>query len=376
MLTDDSEVNENTSAISENFESVESHRKKSLTYINTQLDKINEMLTNLHSPTFNIFELDQLVEKKTVLYMLSEIIRRFDLIGIINEAKYTNFVNVIIDGYDRNIPYHNDLHAGDVMQTTFVMMSNNELVKILQLKQIDLLAIILASVSHDFRHPGTNNNYQINAGTDLALVYNGNNLIILIDISVLENFHVSEVIKELKKAKNNFFEDLSPEESRLIRRRMIDSILATDMSYHTKTFTNFKNKIETFDIKKGRNLDKMIFSDNLGLTYENQQLILGMVIHASDISNPCKPASINKIWVDMLFVEYFNQGDIEKSHCLPISHLCDRNNTNINASQVFFINRIVMPTFKVLKNVIPHVKAYKKTIKDNLQRYENLLNDY
>jgi cAMP-specific phosphodiesterase 4 len=192
---------------------------------------------------------------------------------------------------------------------------------------------------------------------------------------VLENFHVSEVFKELNKEKNNILELLAPEEYRIIRRRMIESILATDMSNHAKTLSNLKNKLETFDINKGKNLDKMIFNDNLSKTYENQQTILNMVIHTADISNPCKPASINKIWVDLLFIEYFSQGDIERSENLPVSKLCDRYSTNINESQTAFINCIVMPTFETLLKVIPEMDSYYKTMQENLRRYEELLSE-
>ena len=46
------------------------------------------------------------------------------------EEKYINFVFEIIDGYDRNIPYHNDLHATDVLQTTHMIILKNDLIKV------------------------------------------------------------------------------------------------------------------------------------------------------------------------------------------------------------------------------------------------------
>ena len=34
--------------------------------------------------------------------------------------------------------------------------------------------MLLASILHDFKHPGLNNFYHINARTDIAITYNGN----------------------------------------------------------------------------------------------------------------------------------------------------------------------------------------------------------
>ncbi len=145
------------------------------------------------------------------------------------------------------------------------------------------------------------------------------------------------------------------------------------MANHAKHLSNLKTKLETYEIKMGNNLDKLIVLDNNAKTYENQQLILGMCVHTADISNPAKPADVYSQWVDMLFVEFFNQGDIEKKKGLPVSMLCDRETTNINKSQVAFIQFVVAPTFEVLLNIIPNVSPYYDTIKKNLNRYEALV---
>jgi len=50
----------------------------------------------------------------------------------------------------------------------------------LGLKELDILATLLAAVCHDYKHPGLNNIYHINAQTELALSYNGNYNFIII----------------------------------------------------------------------------------------------------------------------------------------------------------------------------------------------------
>jgi hypothetical protein len=192
------------------------------------------------------------------------------------------------------------------------------------------------------------------------------------DQSVLENMHVSQSFKMLQKDEFNILDLLKPEEYRLVRRRMIESVLATDMANHAKTLTTLKSKVETFDIKNGKNIERMIFPENLSKTYENQQTVLSMIIHSADISNPAKPNHIQKTWVDLIFIEFFKQGDLENNSHLPVSLLCDRATTNIDKSQVGFMNFVVIPTFESLLNVIPEVTPFMDFIKINLKKYEEL----
>ena len=52
------------------------------------------------------------------------------------------------------------------------------------------------------------------------------------------------------------------------------------------------------------------------------------LFHMADISNPTKPWLICKRWTDLLFVEFFNQGDRERELGIDISFLMDRTTTN------------------------------------------------
>ena len=40
------------------------------------------------------------------------------------------------------------------------------------LSSLDVLVLVLASLCHDVRHPGTNNVFQVNTESRLALLYN------------------------------------------------------------------------------------------------------------------------------------------------------------------------------------------------------------
>lgn len=75
------------------------------------------------------------------------------------------FLNKIVDGYNRNIPYHNDLHGADVMHMTYYFMTKGGLNYKLHLREIDQLSMVIASACHDLGHDGFTNTYHSNAIT-------------------------------------------------------------------------------------------------------------------------------------------------------------------------------------------------------------------
>lgn len=59
------------------------------------------------------------------------------------------------------------------------------------------MALLMAAIMHDYRHPGVNNSYLIRHLDPLAVMYN--------DSSVLENFHASEGFKLMMDSKFDIF---------------------------------------------------------------------------------------------------------------------------------------------------------------------------
>lgn len=198
-------------------------------------------------------------------------------------------------------------------------------------------------------------------------------LLKLIDKAVLENYHIAETFKVLKNPNCDIFEYLSSEEYRIVRKRIIEGILHTDMEAHARNLTLLKNKLEALDIKKGLNLNKLIDSNDVNYVFENQQLILGYALHSCDISGNTKDIKISLKWKDLIFEEFFAQGDIEKKAGSSVTILCDRETTKINHSQIGFINYIVKPTFDLLLNIFPEVYPLMNNLKINLRNFQKLV---
>ena len=140
------------------------------------------------------------------------------------------------------------------------------------------------------------------------------------------------------------------------------------MAYHQKVLSNVRGKTDLYQIKEGHNFQKMFSQDNDKL-FDEQQIILNMCLHSSDVSNPAKPEHISKAWTTRVYDEFFKQGELEKEKGLPISLLCDRKTTDINKAMIGFINFVVMPSMDMLCNLIPEIRFYSENVRINLRYY-------
>ncbi len=135
--------------------------------------KVTQLLETVRNYDFNIFELDEYIGKKIGFYVINTIFSNLDLDHLYDKEKFRNCITEITEGYNREIEYHNDIHATDVLQTGFVMINKGELKEKLSLQDVDIFAVLFAAFCHDFKHPGYNNIYLVNSKASLAIRYNG-----------------------------------------------------------------------------------------------------------------------------------------------------------------------------------------------------------
>lgn len=99
-------------------------------------------------------------------------------------------------------------------------------------------------------------------------------------------------------------------------------------------------------------------------------MILGAGLHLADVSNPAKPIEIAVRSTELVMQEFFAQGDLEKHLGIPISLLCDRENSNILESQVGFIKYVVLPLFELWAELMPEFKETLTYLNQNLEFWE------
>ena len=249
---------------------------------------INKLITEnnydpkqILSKDFNIFQLKSLIGYENVLPLMGKtILEAFGLTSpnIIQSDKLDSFLYTICKQYNEKVLYHNAMHGADVTQTLSLIFLKSKAEKICDTNVLDILSIFIAALGHDLGHPGFNNNFQINASTDMAITYNDN--------SCLENYHASKLFRILKKEENDILEKLNSDERKIIRKRMISEILSTDMAFHVKVISVIKAKIpgQIFDEEKKFEL----FSQNPNNKFQEQQELLDFFVHASDLAHNAK----------------------------------------------------------------------------------------
>jgi hypothetical protein len=231
----------------------------------------------------------------------------------------------------------------------------------LELDTLDTLSFILSAIVHDFKHTGQTNAYHVNKQTDLALNYN--------DISVLENYHISETFKVLKNPKCNILANYNPNEIKFIRKRLVDLILSTDMANHTKQYTSLKLRVE-----KMGSIDQLVKQLEFpSAKFDAKQEILNYTLHAADLSHNVKSFEMTMKWTTLIMSEFWEQGDLERKEGLPISFNCDRTTANVPKGQIGFLNSIIMPSFQLLTMIFPKVDFFVENAKNNLEKWIKLI---
>ncbi|XP_026816412.1 calcium/calmodulin-dependent 3',5'-cyclic nucleotide phosphodiesterase 1-like isoform X2 [Rhopalosiphum maidis] len=286
-----------------------------------------EVLKDLNDWSFDVYKLDNYGNGQPIKYLGYDLLNRY---GIFQKFKVPsvvmeNFLCRIEEGYSRHKnPYHNNLHGADVAQTVHYMLCQTGLMN--WLSDLEIFAMLIAAITHDFEHTGTTNNFHVMSGTEIALLYN--------DRAVLENYHISSTFRILKDEDCNILQNLTKEEFREFRTLVIDMVLATDMSFHFQQLKTMKSLLASPE----PTIDK--------------SKAMSMVLHCADISHPAKEWDLHYRWTSQLLEEFFLQGDMEKKLGLPFSPLCDRNNTLIAESQIGFIEFIVEPSMAVCSDML------------------------
>jgi high affinity cGMP-specific 3',5'-cyclic phosphodiesterase 9 len=293
-----------------------------------------EIADHLKKPTFDIWQWKEngMISLLEHMFIELKLLDHFN----INFDTLDNFLHCCKLCYNKN-PFHNFIHCFCVTQMMYGIIHITNLVNILTPRE--KLILMLSCIGHDLDHPGCNNAYQINAKTDLALLYN--------DQSPLENHHCAVFFYILKRPETNVLESLSKEEYAEVRKGIIQCILATDMAKHSTLVGQFKDMTENFDFKNE----------------EHRTMLLLMLIKSADISNEVRPTRVAEPWVDNLLEEFFMQHDKEIIEGLPESAMMDRKKVKKSTTQSSFIAYVMIPIFEAMAKVLPNMVSIILKIK-------------
>eukprot|EP00731_Ephydatia_muelleri_P019154 Em0011g1194a len=245
---------------------------------------------------------------------------------------FLNFISTIESKYRQN-PYHNAMHAADVLLATNHLLKAKALEPIFT--QLEVFAALVAAIIHDVDHPGRNNQFLVSTEDSLAILYN--------DESVLENHHLAVAFELMKDPTRNFLENTCKSQRQAFRKLIIDMVLATDMSRHFKHLGQLKTLLESNNVANNGllQLDK----------YHDRVEVLQGLLHCADLSNQTKSFHVASQWSHRIMEESYRQGDEERKLGIPVNPLGDRS-VSIEKCQVTFIEYIVYPLWETWAELV------------------------
>lgn len=267
---------------------------------------------------------------------------------------FRNFVKSIGSRYLEN-SYHNFKHGCDVFHTCDRLIQLSHLYEVFS--PLEVFSIYIGALGHDVGHPGVNNPFLITSKHQLALLHN--------DKSPLENMHCSLLYEILGKAENNIMVNLSEQQWREVRQIILAIILGTDMAHHFEQI-----KLATLFLEVNGEETKAFCKDEISTLSclddnKNRLLIIELVLHCSDISNPFKPFETCKSWANLIVIEFGIQGDKEKEAGLPVSPMMDREQIVLCNMQMGFIEYVVAPMIVAFVEIFPSLYSIGINMRDN-----------
>jgi len=237
----------------------------------------------------------------------------------ISPSSFLAYVRRIEQQGYKNNPYHNHIHAADVLQTLHSMLQSEQEGFTSKLTDLEHLSILLAAILHDVGHDGTNNEFQIQQQSPIAIQYQ--------NVSVLENYHAELGLRELKAS--GMIKHLPLDQQQEIHSRISQAILQTDMSKH-------KVQVQAYGSTNTNDWERTMY-----------------LLHLCDISSPIR--STNALWTEHVLEEFYQIGDKQKSLGYSVSPMCDRTASDTASIQQGFLKFMVLPAFEAVEFSNPKV---------------------
>ena len=274
----------------------------------------------------------------------------------IDLAKFTEFVCAIEAGMDPRIPYHNAEHVKTVLQAVSRIWHECGLRDVVYRLSpteapIEELALFVAAAVHDHQHQGLSNDYLIRSLHPYAVAHN--------DVSPNESHHVASAFTVLYD-RHNFVSRLTPGEARLFRTRVIELVLATDISQH----------FAVVQAMRARDFSEMCSGD--------VPILLKAALKAADLGHTFMPWPEHCAWSKVLQKEMFAEGDLHRTRLgsepptIMDRHACARGHTFESAQSGFF-QYLVLPLLEALAVALPGCRSVLIDARANAARWDTSL---
>nr|XP_043876173.1 cGMP-specific 3',5'-cyclic phosphodiesterase isoform X1 [Solea senegalensis] len=268
------------------------------------------------------------------------------------QMKYTSLCQWVLSvkkNYRKNVAYHNWRHAFNTAQCMFALLKSGRLQN--NLSDVEVLALMIATLSHDLDHRGVNNSYIQRSDHPLAQLYCH---------STMEHHHFDQCLMILNSPGNQILSGLSLDEYKATLKMIERAILATDLALY------MKRRGEFFELTKN---SQFVWEDEY-----HRDLLRSMLMTACDISAITKPWPVQKRIAELVATEFFEQGDKERQelNIEPIDLMNREKRDKIPSMQVSFIDAICIQLYETLAGMSECCSPLLEGCQKNRQNWKRL----
>ncbi|XP_046315229.1 cGMP-specific 3',5'-cyclic phosphodiesterase isoform X1 [Marmota monax] len=296
---------------------------------------------------FSDFELSDLETALCTVRMFTDLrlVQRFQM----KHEVLCRWVLSVKKNYRKHVAYHNWRHAFNTAQCMFAALRAGKIQN--KLTDLEVLALLIAALSHDLDHRGVNNSYIQRTEHPLAQLYCH---------SIMEHHHFDQCLMILNSPGNQILSGLSVEEYKAALKVIKQAILATDLALYIKRRGEFFELIR----KNQFNLEDP----------HQKELFLAMLMTACDLSAITKPWPIQQRIAELVATEFFDQGDRERKELnIEPTDLMNREKKNkIPSMQVGFIDAVCLQLYEALTHVSEDCRPLLEGCQRNRQKWQAL----
>uniref|UniRef100_A0A665U9A9 Phosphodiesterase n=1 Tax=Echeneis naucrates TaxID=173247 RepID=A0A665U9A9_ECHNA len=268
------------------------------------------------------------------------------------QMKHTSLCQWILSvkkNYRKNVAYHNWRHAFNTAQCMFALLKSGRLQN--YLSDVEVLALMIATLCHDLDHRGVNNSYIQRSDHPLAQLYCH---------STMEHHHFDQCLMILNSSGNQILSSLSLDEYKTTLKMIERAILATDLALY------MKRRGEFFELTKN---NQFVWEDE-----HHRDLLRSMLMTACDISAITKPWPVQKRIAELVATEFFEQGDKERQelNIEPIDLMNRDKRDKIPSMQVSFIDAICTQLYETLAGISEYCSPLLEGCQRNRQNWKHL----
>ncbi|XP_033761049.1 cAMP and cAMP-inhibited cGMP 3',5'-cyclic phosphodiesterase 10A-like [Pecten maximus] len=250
----------------------------------------------------------------------------------------------------RDIAYHNWDHGFHVAHSLWCMMRASPEV----FTKFEQMAILISGICHDVDHRGYNNAFFSKMNLPLASLYS---------TSVMEQHHYKHTVTILQMNGKGIFSFLTAPEYKKMLGIVQNCILATDLALY---FPNQKLLSKQLDDGKFDLQDPA-----------TKKKTTALMMTGADLCAISKPWETQGLTVDFLYEEFYDQGDLEKSHGIEPLPMMDRERIQERPQQqVGFIDFICLPLYKTLHRILPGSEPLLEGCNKSREGWSRMLAEY